>query len=458
MPLLHSLLLLAAQNPAVQFTALPADGQLYPRNGNNVAKVQISGTVEEPGWAFLTCVVERDDVPYAMRQQVLNYNGTSSAAFDLYVNIPAELAEFDFTILLRNNAGRRQVASAQDVVAGDAFLIQGQSNAVASDHHGQNLANQNQSKWVRSFGTTSLDGNLAAADKNWYTADGEYDREEGAIGAWGLRMASNIVASEGIPVAVLNGAVGATPISFHRRNDLDPFKTSTNYGRLLTRATNAGLADHIRAIFWYQGEADGGRAVHYVWSFRDLYEDWLTDFPSTQKVYMFQVRNGCGNPSVELRNVQRRLKEFLPKLDVMSTTGTGGHDGCHFYYGGYRQLGDRISRLVARDLYGSTDTHEIDAPYLLKANWYNSAGTQIRLKFADPDDTLIVEPGAEQHFQLQDGVQVVSTQVVGNFILLTLSGPSNSDTIAYVGHPNDGPWIKNGRGVGALTFKALIHP
>ncbi len=456
MALIPSILLLIAQGPAVSFDEHPVDGQLYPRNANNIAQVRVAGKVLETGWALVTVVAKRDGVSFAMRQQALNYS-TTGAPFDLKINIHAELASYDFAIFLRSNTGRRMVATAQDVVAGDAFLIQGQSNAVASDHHDQNLANQNQSEWIRSFGTTSLNGNKAAADVNWYTADGEYDQEEGAIGAWGLRMASNIVASEGIPVAILNGAVGATPISFHRRNDADPTDTSTNYGRLLTRALNAGIANNIRAIFWYQGEADGDNADPYVWRFRSLYQDWLTDFPTTERVYVFQVRNGCGNPSVELRNVQRRFKEFLSRVEVMSTTGTGGHDGCHFYYGGYRQLGDRISRQVARDLYGSTDTHEIDPPYLGKASWYNSAGTTIKLEFADPDDSIVVEPGAEQDFVLEDGVVVISTQVVGNFIYLNLSGPTNSNTIAYQGHPNDGAWIRNGRGVGALAFTALIQ-
>ncbi len=457
MALFPSLLLLLAQNPAVEFSAHPVDGQLYPRNANSVAHVQVAGRVLENGWDSVTCVARRDGVPFAFKQQDLNYNPIGGAPFDLNIKINAELAEYDFAILLRNDSGRKVVGTAERVVAGDAFLIQGQSNAVANDSHNQNLANQDQSPWIRSFGTTSLFGSNAAADVNWYIADGEYDREEGAIGAWGLRMASNIVASEGIPVAILNGAVGATPIVWHQRNDADPFDVSTNYGRLLTRATNAGLVDHIRAIFWYQGEADGDAAEPYVYRFYNLYHDWLSDYPSTEKVYVFQVRNGCGNPSPDLRNVQRRFKEFLSKVDVMSTTAINRHDGCHYYYGGYRQLGNRISRLVARDLYGSTDTVEIDAPYLAWASWGDSLGNSIRLKFADPDDRLIVEPGAEQDFVLEDGVQVVSTQVAGSSIYLTLSGPSNSATIAYVGHPEDGAWIKNGRGVGALAFKVMIR-
>lgn len=456
--LFPSLLLLLAQNPAVEFTAHPVDGQLYPRNANNIADVRVAGTVHEAGWTTVTCVVRRDGVPFAMRQQTLNFNPFGGAPFDLGIKIHAELAQYDFAVLLRNDDGRKVVGTAENVVAGDAFLIQGQSNAVASDSHNQNLANQDQSSWIRSFGTTSLNGNLAANDRNWYMADGEYDREEGAIGAWGLRMASNIVASEHIPVAVLNGAVGATPIVWHQRNDSNPMDTSTNYGRLLTRATNAGLADHIRAIFWYQGEADGDNAEPYVGRFHRLYQDWLEDFPSAEKVYVFQVRNGCGDPSIELRDVQRRFKEYLSKVEVMSTTAVKAHDGCHFYYGGYRQLGNQISRQVARDLYGSTDTHEIDPPYVIKAKFGSTSNDQVILTFADPDDRLVVGRFADEDFVLEDGVAVHSIQIIGNRLAMWLTGPTTSSTIAYVGHPKNGSWIANARGVGALAFKIRIQP
>ena len=40
----------------------------------------------------------------------------------------------------------------------------------------------------------------------------------------------------------------------------------------------------------------------------------------------------------------------------MSTVGIGGHDGCHYTDAGYRQMAGWIFRLVARDLYGSSDT------------------------------------------------------------------------------------------------------
>ncbi len=456
MALLPSLLLFLAQSPAVELTDFPDNMQLYPRNAQNLAAVHASGAVTEIGWDLAILYVKRDGAPFAMRQQPLTYSG-GRADFDLKVNIHAELHAYDFEFYLRNHAQRLKAAEAENVVAGDAFLIQGQSNAVAWDSYGQGFANQHQSNWIRSFGTKSLDALEAVTNVTWYMADGESTVDEGAVGQWGIRMGHQLVTNTGIPVAILNGAVGATPIAFHVRHDTDPYDPTTNYGRLLTRARNAGIQDSVRAILWHQGEANGSRHVHYAWTFKKLYLDWLEDYSAVEKVYVFQVRNGCGNPSVELRNVQRRLKEFLSKVEVMSTSAVRAHDGCHYFWGGYRQMGDQISLQVGRDLYGWTDTYEIDPPYLLKARFTNPQKNSIVLIFADLDDRLIFEPGAEQDFELEDGVQVLNADVIGNTVRLNLSGPTTSATIAYQGHSHDGAWLKNGRGVGALTFKVIIR-
>jgi hypothetical protein len=74
------------------------------------------------------------------------------------------------------------------------------------------------------------------------------------------------------------------------------------------------------------------------------------------------------------------------------------------------------------------------------------------LTFRDLGDTLVFETGAEANFILDDGVAVTSGTVMGNQVLLQLAGPTTSATISYDGHAGDGPWLRNARGVGALTF------
>jgi hypothetical protein len=74
---------------------------------------------------------------------------------------------------------------------GDAYLINGQSNALA-------------------------------ADLQWNLADALLGNDAGTIGAWGLRAAWLLVERDQIPIAILSGSEGGTPLWQHRRNPNDP--------------------------------------------------------------------------------------------------------------------------------------------------------------------------------------------------------------------------------------------
>ena len=63
-----------------------------------------------------------------------------------------------------------------------------------------------------------------------------------------------------------------------------------------------------------------------------------------------------------------------------------------------------------------------------------------------------MDPSAEANFYTDDGVAVMGGTVNGNSVLLQLAGPSAATMINYDGHSFDGPWLKNMRDVGALTF------
>jgi hypothetical protein len=171
-----------------------------------------------------------------------------------------------------------------------------------------------------------------------------------------------------------------------------------------------------------------------------------------KQIYLFQIRDNCGGGGRPIREAQRELIDNSINTYVMSTTAAPFHDGCHFQYMGYRELGDRIARILGRDFYDSTDTQEIDPPNVQGAAWNDAAHTQILLTMRDPDDRLVFDPGAEANFYTDDGVPVVSGTVNGNTVLLQLAGPSVATVVNYDGHPLDGPWFKNARGVGALTF------
>jgi hypothetical protein len=211
-------------------------------------------------------------------------------------------------------------------------------------------------------------------------------------------------------------------------------------------------------MLWYQGESNGSTdPMDYLDAFETLLNAWGEDYPGLEKVYVFQVRAGCGKPKLALRDMMRQFGDIFPYVEVMSTTAAPGHDLCHFYYEGYRELGTRIARLVGLDFYDLPTDRNIRPPNPSMALFHDDNHDKVELYFRGSNDTIVWGEGSEEYFLLDDGSIVISGEVIeGDVLLLQLDGPpSTTTTISYNGHPSDGPWVTNGRGVGLLTFDSL---
>ena len=143
---------------------------------------------------------------------------------------------------------------------------------------------------------------------------------------------------------------------------------------------------------------------------------------------------------------------------MLATTAAPGHDFCHFFYDGYFELGTQLSRVMARDLYGFTDPGNIDSPNVDRVFFSSAARDEVTLRMRDTDDTIVIEDGAEQDFKLGDGTAIISSQVIGPEIVLTLDGPSTANRISYESHALDGPTVTNVNGNGLLVFQQPIEP
>ena len=456
----------SASVPVVEFDQLPRHGQLFQRNLQGEGELRVAGTVMPGAMLYDTIevCVTRGGMPWQITAQRLTYNLLGGGAgFDLTANIDAELFEYELSVKLIKSGSPTVVAEREYLVSGDAFLFQGQSNAIAADLHREDPSNP-QGSWVRSFGSAAA-SSLISKDLGWGEASSGASIGHAHIGQLAMQLASDLVTDYLVPIAFINGGVRGTNSFEHLRNGLDPEDLGTIYGRLLWRAREAGIKDTARGLFWYQGESDGEEGANHAVNFSLLHDDWLSDFGAVERIFAFQVRQCDAMETMAVREIQRNLAREYGDVAVMSTTAAPGGDGCHFFNIGYIDLGTRMARIVARDLYGSTDTQNIDPPDLLHANWVDAVQkSSVLLTFRDLDDTLIVEPGAEAHVLL-NGVpmQVSQTSVSGNTITLDLGAPSSATHISYVGYaltgprPSvpplpDGPWIKNSRGVGALAF------
>lgn len=430
---------------ATVFDQFPLDFSIFGRDINNTCRVTISGSVLSEDFDAIRVRITRDREAWQEVSHLLS-DVSLITPFDLVFTMTAGLFDYDLEIVLEQDGVTTVVSTAADLACGDVFLVNGQSNAVANDRYEENQANRAQSHWVRSFGSSVSDPSTIS-DQSWDIADGHGSNQHAQIGQWAMHLAGKIVESQRVPVGILNGAVGGTSIALHQRNDTDPTNASTIYGRLLWRAREAGLADQVRAIIWHQGEADAGRAEFYIDEFSSLREDWREDYPRLDGIYLFQVRFGCRGLTPN-REQQRQLANLFEDVTIMSTTAVPGHDGCHFFWEGYKTFAERLYPLLDRDLYQGQDAPEIEAPNIVSANW--SAPNEITLTFHDGN--LSFDTGAEVDFVLSDGTAVTSGTALGNQVILQLAGPSDAVAIDYQGHPQDGAWVTNSKGIGILAF------
>lgn len=328
-----------------------------------------------------------------------------------------------------------------NLVCGDAYLIDGQSNAEANDFG--KAVHPFTSDWIRSFGSAGTAPEEARL-KRWGNAV-SYDNHGAKfqIGYWGIELAKQLVENQKIPICIINGAVGGSRIDTHQRNNTDPQNSSTIYGRLLWRVQQAGLSHGIRGVLWHQGENDQGAdgpTGAYGWEtyrnyFTDMAGAWKQDYPNIRHYYLFQIwpkscSMGVNGSDNMLREIQRTLPDYFSNMSIMSTLGVKPAGTCHFPPEGYAQLARLIAPVVERDNYGKVSDRSVTPPNLKKVCFTNSKKDEICLVFDQGvkwSDALITEfyPDGERG-------RIVSGSASGKEIRLKLDKPSVAKTISYL--------------------------
>jgi len=434
----------------VNFQEFPRSLQLYPRDlATNTAQIQISGTAAA-SMDSLIFTLEKSDG--SVESRALSINDLIGNQFAVNFEIAAGLWSYHFKVERKTATNLVLLKEATNIVAGDVFAVEGQSNAQAIAYNGD--ANIWQSNFVRCFGTSNPG---VFDDKNWYIAEGNGYFSPGAIGQWPLRMAYLLQENLQIPIAIINGADPGKPIEFFQRNDALPNDSTSNYGRLLQRLNNAGLTNHVRAMLYYQGESDGTRADIHKTLFEALHADWEEDLPNIEAYYVVQVREGCGAPSLQLREYQRAFEDYLNNAKAVTANGINGHDGCHYNVLGYKVLGEKIYKQIAAELYNAP-TGEQTNIRVLSASFTNDLNTQITV-VTNASSGLIAQPGSASDFKIQGAsASVIGIQVDGNKLILDLDQSVNLPNagLSYGGHSGSDAWVLNADGYGLFTFYNLL--
>ena len=394
---------------SVVFSELPKDMQLYARDDNNLAQVEFSGKIELADWHYLSVVTYRNKVRYGYSKGPIQYSEPSIGNFSVKASIKAEMADYDFEVYVcRNSSDSVLIVKRVEIVAGDFYVISGQSNG-AANHFGSWS-----SKYARTVGRTPDDSpSFGAKDTLWIPSAWSWLY----TGAWGIQLQQMILEKYGIPTCVINGSIPGTKISQHiDRNSNNPADPNSLYGNLLYRIQKA-RPSRIRGFFWYQGEQEAIEGINgYEQQFSQLYSHWQKDYPMVSEFIIMQINVLFNNNSAagEVRDFQRRSKFLYPKTDHFATMGVPEYDGVHYSASGYAEFGKRMFNFLSAKNYGEAFDVSFSSPDIKKVFYSTPKKDEITLIYDDgqnlkwPSDTII---------RGEDGTSV--TQSLRNFFFWT---------------------------------------
>jgi len=479
----------------VNLTSFPRNYQLYARNINNKAIIEIFGTAENSIDSLITKVYRSNEI--VSRTAIV-----AQSNFSFNLEIDALLHNYTVKLFAKESNGvETLIKSTNHITAGDVYVINGQSNAWAIDYDNkyntQDLPASAQ--WVRTTGAMHVYNSTAiypeAENTDWFPANGKApDIRGGAqlvgngmVGVLGMRLGINLVESQDVPIAIINGAGGGGAISFYQKtsnNDLD-----VPYGRLQYRLNNSGLKDKIKAFIWNQGENNAGdTSEDYKNAMNQLYSSFTSDF-TFDKFYVIQTPPGCNSSTGHqtIREAQRQFVEETDNTGILTRHGfsldpnqsDGNYflsDGCHYHAHGYEVIADWIANLARFDFYEGTVDYQAPKPISV----HLESSTSIIIEF---DKDVLIQPDimvGEVLYTAKDylfainnvridtisSLEIVNSNTKKIRLIFSNQIISSGDELTYIlgdnypetSNPFISPWIVDAAtGVGAIGFTKVIE-
>ena len=415
----------------------PVDRQFYARGDKGRGILNYRGTLKEPADSVFLRL-------YADEKLIDTYSQKVGAdkKYALAASLQAGLIAYRTEFGIKRGGKETILEKASDLVCGDVFVIQGQSNAEAWTD--QRVIHPYRSPWLRSFGTPSTNKDRAR-DAVWGNAlsfNGGPNHHHYQIGYWGVELGKMLIETHKIPICIINGAQGGTRIDQHQRNEADPTDVSTIYGRLLWRLQQAQLTHGVRAVLWHQGENDQGESgatgtygwVNYEEYFIRMSAAWKQDYPNIKHYYIHQIWPGaCGSRSVEgdrLRERQRQLPQQFSNMSVLSTLGIRPGGGCHFLAEGYAAMAGQLFPLVNQYNYGVEPKASITPPNIESVSYLSDRKDKIQLIF--DQDLKWGEEIIERFYLDEASAKLTAVSGSGKIIILQLAGPSTAKNLSYI--------------------------
>ena len=443
----------------------PEDNQFFARDDQDEGAVHCQGTLADPADSVFLKLYADDKLIKTETQNVRAGN-----AYALSAKLKPGLIKYRVEFGAKTGAHETLLHTATNLVCGDAYIIQGQSNALATDTGEKSPAET--SDWIRSYGSPR--GRQKGERLNlWCNPVWKAQESEKAeLGYWGMELAKRLVDSQKIPICIFNGAVGGTRIDQHQRNPTNHEDVASIYGRLLWRVQQAKLTHGIRGVLWHQGENDQGAdgpTGGFGWEtyqqyFIEMGAAWKQDYPNLQHYYLFQIwpkacEMGVKGSDNMLREVQRTMPALYSHLSILSTLGIKPPGGCHYPLTGWAEFARLVQPLIERDIYGKVFSESITPPNLIKAAFTSDKRDELALEFDQP---VVWSDALTNQFHLNGSpIKIMGGSVLGTILTLTLSAPATSQKLTYLDSKswNPGNLLYGANGIAALTFcEVPCHP
>ena len=423
---------LSAQN-SFELLKFPKNYQLIPRDPlSNLGTYTVEGNVLRSATITMLQVKVWRDTVLDRNYTLAIPTNVEKFSFKIPVVIRAELKNYKIELTALKNEEQITLAKAENVVAGDVFIVNGQSNCIGRTDP------VDYDSFMRSY-TDQFGWN----DIN-YTSPSR----------WAPRIAKKIIENERIPVAIFCEAYGGVTQTWFMRKSVNPY-TEGNYGILYTRLKIAEVEKNVRALLWWQGESDGWETPmdSFKNQFKQLYSQWKEDYNTP--VFYFQIRfRACTHIKPEIFEAQRQLASEIPNIEILSNNPALSNDGCHFLYtNGYDLIGEQAYKLLAAKLYYHSAVNT-RPPDIKEAFFSNPNEITLKMKNITGDLRVIGNPWAD--FRLEGcKAQIIGGSAANYRIKLTIVGDTTGLTgISYLSHIDSFSqnWIVNPLNIGILLF------
>lgn len=366
----------------IDFQKFPTHNQIFQRDENDEAQVIIAGTINASLRGKVTLRVWQEEQLFS--ESEINLTGQTQISFAPKI----KAGEHNYYVKIYFNDN--EIKKADRVVAGDIYLVYGQSNALG--YSGINEYRPLRSVFLRYY----VMYNFENKDGEWLVPF-ETSQWPGT-GLFPLELERMLYENHKYPVGVIVGAAGGADIAtLSNRNAANPADTRTDYGKLLTQINTSGQKEKLKYLIFRHGESDAtfyGNSETYPHLFTKLLGYIKSDIPNLKKIYNFQtnILTTHNTKAGFLREFQRNSENVSSIITNIGTVGTKGYDGLHYNASGYQQTAFELSRILGKEIYGVKASPEIYSPDLKKAYWENNQLVlefDANMKMVYPKDTTI---------------------------------------------------------------------